>query len=139
MEWKEMLDKAIDYFQDNDGEFARCIEDLDSYMGYLDYEGRYYNMDFLDEYFSGSTATDILDSVDRYFNTNDYYFYQDPYGPVRSTDDKDYSDYLDRGFIEKLYEYKDKLQRYSGDLPEYINKLFEAYDEEDYEDEEDEE
>ena len=40
--------KIIDYFNDNEDLFNSCMEELDSYNGYLG-DNRYYSMDELDK------------------------------------------------------------------------------------------
>jgi len=136
----DIYEKAINYFNDNYTEFCIWIEYLDSYMGYLDYDDRYYDMSMLDDYMTDRKATDILDSISSDFDTSDYYFVVPAYGGViSSTNEKDYENHLDEDFIDTLYEYKEKLERNYDDLPDYIAKLFEIEDDDFDDDEEDEE
>ena len=138
----DVYEKAINYFNDNYGEFVEWVENLDNYMGYLDYDDRYYDMYMFDEYMEGRSATDILDSISSEFGTSDYYFVVPAYGGViSSATEKDYENHLDEDFIDTLYEYREHLERNYGNLPDYIAKLFEIEDEDDDfdDDEEDEE
>lgn len=137
---REVYDKAINYFDNNYSDFIECIEMLDGYMGYLDYDDRYYEMDFFDEYMGERSATDILDSIDLRFDTSDNYFVVPAYGgAIWSTSEKDYDNYLNEDFIDTLYEYKDKLERHYDRLPAYISKLFEIEEDEDFDDDEEDE
>ena len=138
----DVYEKAINYFNDHYTEFCNWIENLDSYSGYLDYDDRYYEMDFFDEYMGDRSATDILDSISSKFDTSDYYFVVPAYGGViTSTNEKDYENHLDEDFIDALYKDKEDLERIYEKLPDYITKLFEIEDEDDDfdDDEEDEE
>ena len=127
MDWNAVVEKAIDYFKDNDDEFESTIRELEGYNNWPSENGTFYEpMGYLDEYFYGRSATDIIDAVDLgSFSTSDEYFYEDGFGNICSTDDPDYSDLLDHYFIDELYDCKDDI-----DLPDYIEKLFEAFDEE---------
>ena len=49
----------IAYFNDNDDVFNDCMEELDSYNGYLG-DDRYYSMDELDEFYNGTESLEIL-------------------------------------------------------------------------------
>lgn len=137
MEWDEVVKKALDYFRDNEDEFEDTIGNLNNWNGWAEENGTfYYPMDMLDDHFYGMSATEIIDAVDlSEFSTRDNYFYENSSGWIVSTDYEDYSDLLDDDFIDEIYDEKDNI-----DLPEYIEKLFEAYDndEEDEEEEEDE-
>ena len=43
---KTTIEKIIEYFNDNPDQFNACIEELDSYNGYLN-DSRYYEMELL--------------------------------------------------------------------------------------------
>ena len=132
MEWDKLVDLAIEYFEDHDEEYIVTIEDLDSWSGILDYH-RYRSMYDSNYYFEGRTPTEIIESVNSYFNTNDEYFYEDSWGEIYSSNEIDYSDYLEEDFITDLYDHRDRIE-----LPTYIEKLFNAYDNGEEDDEEDE-
>ena len=53
------IKKIIAYFEENENTFTECIEELDSYNGYLGDE-RYYEMDMLNELFSDGNNIDLL-------------------------------------------------------------------------------
>ena len=112
-------EKIIAYFEENDDEFMSCMEELDSYDGYLGDE-RYFPMDELDEIYNGTDPVEILlrafygydeDSytTDEHgekhyeaFCPNREYFRFNGYGNLVSSDYKDYSGLLDRYFVEAL-------------------------------------
>jgi hypothetical protein len=113
--------KIIGYFEENPDVFINCIEELDSWSGYLG-DDRFYYMDELGEMFYGQDATEILtraffgydaDSwhTDSHgekeygpFNPMRNYFTFNGYGNLVSADEKDYSCYLDEHAIEVLAE-----------------------------------
>ena len=64
------------------------------------------------------------------FNPNREYFYFNAYGNLVSADEKDYSTYLDDWVIEELYEHRDEID----EIPEYVDKLFSAWEDNDEED-----
>ena len=140
MEWDEVVDKAVEYFDHHYGELEEVAEEVDNYSDYvkehLYWESEYRPMDSLDDYFYGRSATDILNSISDSFDTSDEYFYDGGYS-LESTDspDYDYDEINDEGFIEILYDNAYRL----GNLPEYIEKLFEAYDEGEEDEEDDDE
>ena len=56
---EQIIDDIIDFFNDNDDALTECIEDLDTYNGYLG-DDRYYDMEMLDEFYAGADPTEIL-------------------------------------------------------------------------------
>lgn len=134
--------KIIDYFNDNEDIFNSCIEELDSYNGYLgDY--RYYPMDELDEFYNGTEPLEILRRAyygrddDTYttdsngnrsygeFNPNRDYFYYNGYGNLVSSDYKDYTAHLDVYAIEAMSENIDYISTIEEN--EELKELFEEY------------
>lgn len=115
------IKKIIEYFENNEGIFNSCMEELDSYNGYLN-DDRYYNMDELNELFAGYEPIELLNrayfgyDADNYitdaheekhynsFNPNRDYFTFNGYGNLVSTDYKDYSAHLDNYAIEAMSE-----------------------------------
>ena len=115
------IDKIIAYFEENNDIFTACIEELDSYNGYLN-DDRYYSMDEINELFSGADPMEILqrayfgrdddtwatdasgDKTYGEFNPNREYFYFNGYGNLVSSDFKDYTGHLDRYAIEDMIE-----------------------------------
>ena len=55
----EVIADIIEWFNDNEDVFYTCMEALDWYNGYLG-DDRYYDMDDLDELYSGQPASEIL-------------------------------------------------------------------------------
>ena len=141
---QEVIDSIIEFFEDNNDVFISCIEDLDSYNGYLG-DDRIYEMYELDELYSGIETTEILrrafyghddetwhtDSHGEKeygaFNPNRNYFYFNGYGNLVSCDYKDYSDHLDHYFIEDLAEHRNDIWAINDNAE--LKKLFDAYEE----------
>ena len=134
-------EKIIIYFKEHEELFNDCIEELDSYNGYLgDY--RYYCMDELDELYDGAEPSEILCRAyygrddDTYttdasgnktygeFNPNREYFYFNGYGNLVSSDYKDYSAHLDEWTIEAMSE-----NRYYIDAIDESEELTALFDE----------
>ena len=121
MERERIIEKIVEYFKENEDIFNDCIEELDSYNGYLG-DDRYYSMDELNELYSGVEPDEILrrafygyDSetwnTDSHgertygaFNPNRDYFTFNGYGNLVSADYKDYSAHLDEFAVEDMAE-----------------------------------
>ena len=110
MTYEELLAQLLDYFQQNDEDFTVSIEELDNYNNYLD-RARIEPMDALDDYTEGLSVKDIMEAAlrgsdaygDEYFNPQRDYFYRSDYnGHFISTNDKDYSYWLDNDFVDSL-------------------------------------
>ena len=135
MSWDDLIEDLLSYFQENTGEFNYSIEELDSDSGYLD-GCRIEPMEYLDDFFIDSTPRQIMekalegtDSKERDFNPDREYFYWD-YNQLVSTDEYDYSSYLERYFVERLYGCWQRNRArggYNMDLPEYVVSKFEEY------------
>ena len=154
MEREQNIQAIIDWFKDNEDTFNDCIEDLDSYNGYLG-DDRIYSMDELDELYNGQEPTEILrrafygydaetwhtDSHGEKeygpFNPNRDYFTFNGYGNFVSMDYKDYSDYLGERAVEAMAEDRGNLYYIDND-PE-LSELFDALEEEDEQEEADDE
>lgn len=124
--------KIIDYFNDNEDLFNSCMEELDSYNGYLG-DNRYYSMDELDEFYNGTEPLEILRRAyygrddDTYttdsngnktygeFNPNRDYFYYNGYGNLVSSDYKDYTAHLDEYAIEAMSENRSYIDTIADD------------------------
>lgn len=116
----------MNLFESNEELFNQTIEELDGYNGYLG-DDRYYEMDILSEFYSGTDPIDLLnraffgyDSESWYtdatgnkvygsFNPNRSYFSYNGYGNLVSSDYKDYSMYLDDYFINAVIDNQDYL------------------------------
>lgn len=139
------IDKIIEYFKENENIFDQCIEELDSYNGYLD-ERRCYEMDELNEMYSGIEPLEILyrtfyghddetwttdnegNKTYGEFNPNRTYFYFNGYGNLVSCDYKDYSDFLDKYFVNELNENRQYI--YTIDDEPELTELFDELEEE---------
>lgn len=136
------INKIIKYFEENEDVFNRCIEELDSYNGYLG-DNRYYPMEYLNDFYAGTDPIEILNrayfgrdddtwSTDASgnkthgeFNPNRDYFTYNGYGNLVSTDYPDYSAHLDTYAIEALIDnrqYLDSIEE-DEDLTELFDEL----------------
>lgn len=126
----------LDYFKENESVFNDCIEELDSYNGYLG-DDRYYYMEDLAEYYSGTDPLEILrrafygydetystENRHEEFNPNRDYFRYNGYGNLVSSDYKDYSDYIDEYAIEQMENNRDNI--YCIDENRELAELFDA-------------
>ena len=142
---ESIIENIVKWFEDNEDVFNQAIEELDSYNGYLG-DDRYYSMDELDEFYSGTEPTEILrrafygydedtSTEDRHteFNPNRDYFRFNGYGNLVSADYKDYSDHLDAWAVESMAENRGDI--YAIDENDELSELFDALDELDEEEE----
>lgn len=129
---EEITADIIAYFENNEDVFNDCMEELDSYNGYLN-DDRYYSMDELDEFYNGVEPSEILrrafygydsetyttdSSGNREygaFNPNRNYFTYNGYGNLVSADYKDYSDKLDHYAVEEMSENRDYIDSIDDD------------------------
>lgn len=131
---EEVTADIIAFFKDNEDIFNEAIEELDVYNGYLG-DNRYYAMDELDEFYTGTEPSEILRrafygydaEVHIYgqFNPNRNYFTYNGYGNLVSADYKDYTDYLDKYAIEAMSEnrrYIDSIEQ-SDELAALFDEL----------------
>lgn len=139
---EEITADIIDFFKANEDIFADAIEELDSYNGYLG-DDRYYAMDELDEFYTGTAPSEILfrayygydeetyttDSSGNKtygeFNPNREYFRYNGYGNLVSADYKDYSGQLDKYAVESMSEnrpYIDSIE-HSDELAALFDEL----------------
>lgn len=133
-------EKIISYFEENDDEFIECIEELDSWNGYLN-DDRYYSMDELAEFYHDFDPIELLQrayfghdadnwhtdaSGNKYygaFNPNRDYFKYNGYGNLVSTDFKDYTAHLDKWFVEALAENRSQLDYIPEEIVELLDEL----------------
>lgn len=138
-------EKIIIYFKEHEELFNDCIEELDSYNGYLG-DDRYYCMDELDELYNSTEPSEILRRAyyghdnDTYttdasgnknygeFNPNREYFYFNGYGNLVSSDYKDYSAYLNEWTIEAMS--KNRYYIDSIDTDAELSELFDQLENE---------
>lgn len=123
---EQIINAIIKYFENNKDVFNYCIEELDSYNGYLN-DDRYYYMEDLNEFYANTEPIDLLNRAffghddDTWttdasgnksygaFNPNREYFYYNGYGNLVSSDYKDYSVHLDKYAIESMSENRDDI------------------------------
>ena len=133
--------KIIEYFETNEATFNACIEELDSYSGYLN-DNRYYDMEMLSDFYHGTDPIEILQRAyfgrddDNWttdssgnktygeFNPNRDYFYFNGYGNLVSSDYKDYSAFLDEYVIEAMSDNRQWIDSINDD-----NELSALFDE----------
>ena len=140
------IKKIIEYFEENEEIFNSCIEELDSYNGYLN-DDRYYDMECLNDFYNGCDPIELLnrayfgyDADNWYtdghgnkiygaFNPNRDYFTYNGYGNLISTDYKDYSSHLDTYAIEEMSENRSYIDTIEDD--EELSALFDELEEDD--------
>ena len=135
-------EKIIEFFENNEDTFIECIEELDSYNGYLN-DDRYYEMELLNEFYNSTEPVELLyrtfygydannytfdssgNKTYSEFNPNREYFKYNGYGNLVSTDYKDYSDKLDNYFIDSLIENKEEINSIeeNEELQQLINEF----------------
>lgn len=128
------LEKIINYFEENEDVFNDCIEELDSYNGYLG-DNRYYWMDELPELIDNNDVIGLLNrahfgydkngSEHSSFNPNRYYFAFNGYGNLISSDYKDYSDFIDEYTVKAMAEDVDEISTIEDN--EELSALFNEY------------
>lgn len=117
---EKVKEKLLKYFKENEEVFNMFIEELDSLDGCLN-DDRFFEMEELPDFVDRNSRDGItqllmrvhfgkdLDSEDRPFNPMRKYFRFNCYGNLESTDEVDYSEYLDDEFIEEVIKNKDDL------------------------------
>lgn len=114
---KEIRQELKDLFEDDTELFNDTIEELDSYNGYLDDRRLFYGRDD-DCYITNSQGEKEYSQ----FNPNREYYYYSGYGNLVSSDDKDYSDFLDDYFIDNLLENRSYLN-IDADIETLLDEL----------------
>ena len=144
------IKKIIEYFENNEDTFNSCIEELDSYNGYLN-DDRYYEMEMLNEFYSGTEPLEMLylvyyghdedtwttdssgNKIYGEFNPNRDYFKYNGYGNLVSADYRDYSAHLDEYAIEEMSENRQYIDTIESD--EELATLFDELEENESEEE----
>lgn len=132
------LEKIINYFEENEDVFNDCIEELDSYNGYLG-DNRYHWMDELPELIDSNDVIELLNRAyfgydknggeHSNFNPNSDFFTFNGYGNLVSSDYKDYSNFIDEYAIKAMAEDVDEIstildsEELSALFNEYIKEL----------------
>lgn len=137
-----IINDIIKLFAEDEELFNSCIEELDSYNGYLG-DNRYYSMDEINEFYSNTDVADLMQRIffgysedetytDEHgqikhcqFNPNQDYFTYNGYGNLVSAWDKDYYDFLDEWFIEDLTQHRQEVYSIEDDarLVELLDEL----------------
>ena len=145
---EDIIANIIQYFKENEDVFSDCMEELDSYNGYLG-DDRYYDMEELNDLYSGQEPQEILlrafygfdadswhtdssgNKIYAAFNPNRNYFYFNSYGNLVSSDYKDYSNKLDGYAIEEMSENRNYIDSIENDdiLAGLFDELEEAEEE----------
>ena len=138
------IKKIIAYFENNEETFNACMEELDSYNGYLN-DDRYYPMEYLNEFYNSTEPLELLYRVfygydeDNYnndsygnrthaeFNPNREYFKYNGYGNLVSTNYPDYSAHLDNYAIESMSENRQYIDAIDNDSE--LSALFDELEE----------
>ena len=141
---EEITADILAYFKENEEVFTDCIEELDSYNGYLG-DDRWYDMDELPEIVDTSDPVELLnrayfgDDLDDWhtdengqkyynsFNPNRDYFCFNGYGNFQSSNWKDYRDHMDNYAVEAMSENRNDI--YSIDDNKTLSALFDELEE----------
>lgn len=136
---EEVTAAIIEFFEENEEIFNACMEELDSYNGYLG-DDRYYCMEELDELYSDTKPIDLLyrtfyghdddtwttdasgNKTYGEFNPNREYFTYNGCGNLVSTDYKDYSAHLGNYAVEEMSENRDYINTIKDN--EELTRLF---------------
>lgn len=115
------LQQLLEYYKQNTEDFNNDIEALDDWTGYLGGE-RAIPMEQLDDYYQDISPLDLLrraffgydadnsnSKQKAPFNPNRDYFYVDGYINLVSTDNPDYSDYLDEETVQEIIDNSQNL------------------------------
>ena len=134
----ELIEKLLSYYKENTEDFNNDIEQLDNWTGCL-YDDKIHLMEELNEFFEGAEPEEVLrrafygydEPVNKNeerlpFNPNREYFYFNGYGNLVSTDEVNYSDYLDNYFIQLIID-----NRYNLSLSEGVQDIIDDYEDED--------
>lgn len=142
------IKKIIEYFESNEEIFNQCIEELDSYNGFLG-DDRYYEMEMLKEVYHGSDPIELLnrayfgrdddnwhtdshgEKVYGAFDPNRDYFYYNGYGNLVSSNYKDYSAHLDEWAVDDMSEHRQYIDSIESDVE--LSALFDELEEDENE------
>ena len=141
---EQTIKKIIEYFENNEDVFNACIEELDSYNGFLG-DDRYYEMECLKEFYSGTDPIELLqrayfgrdddtwhtdsrgEKIYGEFNPNRDYFYYNGYGNLVSSNYKDYSAHLDEWAVDDMSENRAYIDSIENDIE--LSALFDELEE----------
>ncbi len=141
---EQITNTIIEYFENNEDVFNDCIEELDNYNGYLN-DCRYYEMEMLNDFYNETEPIELLNraffghdddtwttdasgnKIYGEFNPNREYFYYNGYGNLVSSNYKDYSEHLDKYFIEELSENRQYIDNIDDN--DELKQLFDELEE----------
>lgn len=145
---EQTIKKILEYFDSNEEIFNQCIEELDSYNGFLS-DDRYYEMEMLKDFYHGIDPIELLqrayygrdddtwttdsrgDKTYGEFNPNRDYFYYNGYGNLVSSNYKDYSAHLDERAIELMSEHRQYIDTIDNNIE--LSVLFDELEEDENE------
>ena len=132
--------ELLAYYMKNTEDFNYDIEELDSWNGYLG-DDKVIPMEEFDDYYQGVEPSKIVrraffgfdephakSDKKASFNPNRDYFYFSSYGNLVSTDQRDYSDYLDEDFVQEIIDNEPDLSLSSG-----AQEIIDEYEDQDEE------
>ena len=120
-----LVNELLAYYKRNGEDFADDIEELDGWNDCL-YEDKIFSMDELDEVLQNINPSDILrmalfghdeshgNLIKSSFNLNRDYFHYNGFGNLVSTDERNYSEYLNDYFIQEIIDNKSHLSLSKG-------------------------
>ena len=133
----ELVKELMNYYRENVEDFNNDIEELNNWNGCL-YDDQIYPMEDINDVYCATEPEEILrrafygydepgneDDQRQPFNPNREYFYFNGFGNLVSTDEKDYSDYLDKYFIQDIID-----NSYNLTLSEGAQNLIDNYEDE---------
>ena len=106
--------KMEKYWESHNDSFSQVCEDLDSYDGLFLGNSRYLSMDEFDDYLYDKKPSEVIQMIDtdNFDYSEDFFYYDDVYG-IRSTNEKDYFNFVDYADVfEKLADNYGKLFNY---------------------------
>lgn len=131
----ELVEKLMEYYKENKNDFNMDIEELDNWNGYLA-DDRIVPMEYFNEYYQGMQPIEILqcalygcdevyaeNGVVSSFNPDRDYFYYNGYGNLVSTDEWDYTDFLDEYAVQDIIDNECHLSLSDG-----AQKIIDSYE-----------
>lgn len=118
----DVLDRLFKLFPED--EWENALIELDDYCGYLG-DDRWYDISDLDEMMYGMTPTEIIEESGNIDLSDDYV--RNGIWGWETTDEVDYSDYIDTSAIESLIEYSLYKEYISPDDQSTAETLLDIY------------
>lgn len=105
MRKEELLEKALEFFKENEDLFNEVLEEMDNYNGYLGDNRTYYMEDF-NELLNGKEPLELASMIAfGEFNPYHDYFYFNGYGNIKSSPYIDYSDLLNIYTVDDIADF----------------------------------